>query len=586
MEKGLRTSVFAICLIVLFHVQAVAYTTNEIVSVTHNAVIKSNSQSQNSELNIIFSAQFLKRGWHLNKESSYSPFKIDSVCGLTYLESSNKTIGFSIDNPDNWYISGEYTYSICSGNICLLPEKVHFSYSDKDIGNIQQEQTTQNSQNRLILLLISIGAGLLAVLTPCIWPLIPTVISLFSKKNGQYDPALLSLLFGASIIVIYVAAGLVLTIAFGPSTLNAMSTGAVFNLVFFAVFIMFALSMFGLFEFRLPSSWGDSTDALAHGRAIWSIFFMALTIVIVSFSCTSPIVGGLLVESSRGGLWNACIGMLGFSIGMAAPFTLAALFPEWLEKRPKSGIWMEKIKVCIGFIELAFALKFLSVADMSYGWGILPRKLYISIWILLAVLMGLYLSGVFTKRKTGHWSVIGAIFSFSLGAAMIPGYFGAPLKMISGFLPAADAETVLQPDFTHYFDALDAAEKDNKKVLIYFTGYGCGNCRKMEATLWTNNKVMKEIEDNFVLTVFHVDDKTSNGLFQPETDRLIKTFNLDYSKIRTWGDLWSQFESTRFSSNAQPYYIILDSEGEIVSEPYSGYRPSPKKFIEWLHKTL
>lgn len=582
--------VLALCLCVLFCASVHALSTDQIVSVTSSASITVDPETDGQKLVITFSADFLKGGWHLNRENSYSPFTITSIDGLTCLENkkSNTSIEFSIDNPEEWHISGNYIYSICSGSICLLPEKIDFSYSNKDVEFIPQQQTAlQNGRKRIMLLLVSLGAGLLAVLTPCIWPLIPTVISLFSKKNGRHDPALLSLIFGASIIVIYVVLGIVLTMIFGPSTLNALSTGAVFNLIFFAVFILFALSMFGLFELRLPYSWGDSTDMLAHSSGLWSIFFMALTIVIVSFSCTSPIVGGLLVGSSRGGILDACIGMSGFSIGMAAPFTLFALFPEWLEKRPKSGIWMEKIKVCIGFIELAFSLKFLSVADMSYGWGILPRKLYISIWILLAVLMSLYLFGIFSQqKKPGRWSKAGAILSLVLAAAMVPGYFGAPLKAISGFLPTMNTENMLQPHYTNYYDALDAARAQNKKLLVYFTGYGCVNCRKMEATLWTDSNVKQTIENNFILTALHVDDKTSNGLSYSSIEPLARTFNLDSGKIKTWGDLWSQLESKRFDANAQPYYIILDSNGEIISEPYSGFKPRAKKFIQWLNSSL
>lgn len=590
MKRGIAEYVFALSLCIFFCTPAHALSTDQIVSVTHNASITADAKTNSQKLIIEFSAKFLKSGWHLNRENSYSPFTITSISGLTCIENkkSNTSIEFSIDNPEDWHISGNYIYSICSGSICLLPEKIDFSYSNEDVEYAhEQKSSAQESRKRIMLLLVSLGAGLLAVLTPCIWPLIPTVISLFSKKKGRHDPALLSLIFGASIIVIYIVLGIVLTMIFGPSTLNALSTGAVFNLVFFVVFIMFALSMFGLFELKLPYSWGDSTETLAHKSSLWSVFFMALTIVIVSFSCTSPIVGGLLVGSSRGGMLEACIGMLGFSIGMAAPFTLFALFPEWLEKRPKSGIWMGKIKVCIGFIELAFSLKFLSVADLSYGWGILPRRLYISIWILLAVLMSLYLFGIFSQQnKPGRWSKTGAVLSLVLAAAMVPGYFGAPLKAISAFLPSEKIKNILQPQYTHYFDALDAARGQNKKMLVYFTGYGCVNCRKMEATLWTDSNVKQKIEENFILTALHVDDKTSNGLANSDTYTLITEFNLDSTRIKTWGDLWSQFESTRFNANAQPYYIILDSNGEIVSEPYSGFKPNPKRFIQWLDRSL
>ena len=560
-----------------------AVQTDRIVTAGHKASVSTDKLTLEQELDITATFQFLKKNWHLNGENISSPFVIDSISGLEYREEHDYSISYSITDRESWYISGYYTYSVCNAVQCLLPEKEYFVISSDDISSYSHEKASGNGTNKVLLFLVSLGAGLLAVLTPCVWPLIPTVISLFSRKKGRLAPAAASLIFGGSIVIIYDVLGIVLTAIFGPATLNALSTNAISNIVFFAVFVLFALSMFGLFELRLPDNWGNSTDKLAHNSALWSIFFMALTIVIVSFSCTSPIVGSLLVESSRGGFLNAGIGMTGFAIGLSAPFTLFALFPKWLEKRPKSGIWMEKIKVCIGFIELAFSLKFLSVADLAYGWGILPRRLFISIWIVLAVSMGLYLAGLFSKKqKPGRSSIIGAAISFILAAAMVPGYFGAPLKAISAFLPAESVKDMLQPRYSSYFAALDAADKEKKNVLVYFTGYGCVNCRKMEASLWTDSNVRKEIEDHFILTALHVDDKSDNNLFGYETEMLINFFNLDKDNIRSWGDLWSQFQSVRFNANAQPYYIIVNRQGRIVSQPYAGYKPKASKFIKWL----
>ncbi|MCQ2058476.1 MAG: thioredoxin family protein [Bacteroidaceae bacterium] len=584
MRKLSRHLLLTACMLIGLCGSVSAIQTSQIVTARHNASVSINELTSEQELNITVAFQFLEKNWHLNGENTSSHFVIDSINGLEYKDEQDYSLSLSITNRESWYISGYCTYSVCNAVQCLLPEKEHFIISSDNINSFSQENNaSDNNTNRILLFIISLGAGLLAVLTPCVWPLIPTVISLFSRKKGGLTPAAASLLFGGSIVIIYDVLGIVLTAIFGPATLNALSTNAAFNIIFFIIFVLFALSMFGLFELRLPNNWGNSTNKLARNSALWSIFFMALTIVIVSFSCTSPIVGGLLVESSRGGFLNAGIGMTGFAIGLSAPFTLFALFPEWLEKRPKSGLWMEKIKVCIGFVELAFSLKFLSVADLAYGWGILPRKLFISIWIVLAISMGLYLAGLFSKKqKPGRSSIIGAAISFILAAAMIPGYFGAPLKAISAFLPAEPLSDMLEPHFYSYFAALDAADKEKKNVLIYFTGYGCVNCRKMEATLWTDRNVKKEIEDYFILTALHVDDKSDDNLFGYETNMLINFFNLDRDDIRSWGDLWSQFQSIRFNANAQPYYIIVNKQGRIVSQPYAGYKPQASKFVSWL----
>ncbi|MDD2284835.1 MAG: cytochrome c biogenesis protein CcdA [Paludibacter sp.] len=443
-----------------------------------------------------------------------------------------------------------------------------------------------------LIFLAGLAGGFLALFTPCVWPIIPMTVSFFLKRSekkakGRRD----AILYGLSIILIYVTLGVLITVIFGASALNSMSTNAVFNLLFFALLVVFAISFFGAFEITLPASWSTKLDAKADSTAgILSILFMAFTLVLVSFSCTGPIIGTLLVEvASSGTILAPAIGMLGFAVALAIPFTFFAFFPSLLKSMPKSGGWLNKVKVVLAFLELALALKFLSVADLAYGWRILDREVFISLWIIIFALLGFYLLGKIRfphDSESKHTSVLGtflAIISLSFAMYMVPGLWGAPLKSISAFAPPLTTQDFnlydyeVHAEFSDYETGMKYAAEKGKPVVVDFSGYGCVNCRKMEASVWTHPQVKELLEKDYVLITLFVDDKTP--LDNPYTIEE----NGKTRIIRTVGDKWSYLQRVKFGANAQPYYVMLDNNGLPLNSPFT-FDENPDNFIRWLER--
>ena len=440
------------------------------------------------------------------------------------------------------------------------------------------------SRSLLYLLLMGFVGGLLAVCMPCIWPIIPMTVSFFLKraKTDKQKGIRDAITYGLSIIVIYLGLGLLVTALFGSDSLNAMSTNAVFNIFLFLLLVVFALSFFGWFEIKLPSSWADNVDSKASATSgLLSIFLMAFTLVLVSFSCTAPIIGLLLVETATSGNWIApAVGMFGFALALALPFTLFALFPSWLKQAPKSGSWMTTLKVVLGFIELAFALKFFSVADLAYGWHLLDREVFLSLWIVIFGLLGAYLCGwlKFQEDEIGGdinkpmpvVCIMGGLVSLAFAVYMVPGLWGAPCKAVSAFAPPMDTQDfnlnteTVEARFTDYEAGMAAARAEGKPVFIDFTGFGCVNCRKMEAAVWTDPRVADKLKNDYVLISLFVDDKTP--LAEP-----IEVTDAQGNKrtLRTVGAKWSYLQSHKFGANAQPFYVVLDPS---TGKPLSGSR--------------
>lgn len=526
---------------------------------------------------------------------------MDAMFGaeVSYFENHARFIQDVVLESDRWYIEGNFTYGACNDESCLPPTHIEFIYKSDapaaqssessvasdltDLGSLDGFNAGQwapvnysasafkRDSGLLALFLTSMLGGLLALLTPCVWPIIPMTVSFFMKRSSDRRKSMRdAVIFGLCIMAVYVSIGLAVTLIFGANALNSLATNAIVNIVFFVVLVAFALSFFGLFEMTLPSGWSTGTDRKARSSGFAGLFFMALTLAIVSFSCTGPIIGFLLVDAAqRSSILAPTIGMTGFSLALAIPFALFAMFPGWLESLPRSGKWMQKVKVTLGFVELAFSLKFLSVADMAYGWGILPRELFIILWIIMAVILGLYLLGCFKSGRPGTVSVTLGIISLSFAAWLVPGLWGARLKAISAFCPPMstrifknDVSTV-EPDYTDYAQALAASDDSGKPVLIDFTGYGCVNCRKMEAAVWTDPDVAEKISNDFILVSLYVDDRTP--LEHPVRVRE----NGQTVKIRTVGDKWSLLQRYKFAANAQPFYVIVTSQGELLSGPYT-----------------
>ena len=430
--------------------------------------------------------------------------------------------------------------------------------------------------------------GLLALFTPCVWPIIPMTVSFFLKRNKNRSKAISeAVTYGLSIVVIYVLLGLAVTLLFGASALNALATNAVFNILFCLLLVVFAASFFGAFEITLPSSWSNKIDQKSEATTgLVSIFLMAFTLALVSFSCTGPIIGFLLVAvSTQGSIVAPTIGMLGFAIALAIPFTLFALFPSLLKSAPKSGGWMNVVKVTLGFIELAFALKFLSVADLAYGWHILDREVFLSLWIVIFGLLGFYLLGwlKFPHDDEAHRTNVPQFFlamaSLAFTVYMVPGLWGAPLKAISAFAPPMNTQDFnLQPvtteaRFTDYEQGMAAARAEGKPVMIDFSGFGCVNCRKMEASVWSDQQVSELLNDKYVLITLYVDDKT-------RLDNPIEVSeNGQRRTLRTVGDKWSYLQRTKFGANAQPFYVLLDNEGH----PLCGSRAYDEDIAEYVN---
>ena len=448
----------------------------------------------------------------------------------------------------------------------------------------------------LYILLMGFVGGLLAVCMPCIWPIIPMTVSFFLKRAKDDKPKGIrdAVTYGLSIVVIYLGLGLLITALFGSNTLNAMSTNAVFNIFLFLLLVVFALSFFGWFEIKLPDSWANKVDqkgeelsakATANSKlsslnSQLSIFLMAFTLVLVSFSCTAPIIGLLLVETTTSGNWLApAMGMFGFALALALPFTLFALFPAWLKQAPKSGSWMNTLKVVLGFIELAFALKFFSVADLAYGWHLLDREVFLSLWIVIFALLGAYLCGwlKFQSDEIGGElhkpmpvvCIMGGLASWAFALYMVPGLWGAPCKAVSAFAPPMSTQDfnlnhqVVEAKFTDYEEGMAAARAQGKPVLIDFTGHGCVNCRKMEAAVWTDPQVAGLLANDFVLISLYVDDKTPL-----QESYHVKDADGNQKTLRTVGAKWSYLQSTKFGANAQPFYVMVDNDGK----PLAGSR--------------
>ena len=527
-------------------------------------------------------------------------------------------------------VEGYLEYGACNDENCLPPTQVPFSFGDgAEAGAALAEDGTKlgggtadvsqspagqpgywapvidelNAFGETVaprdlswLYVFGMGflGGLLALFTPCVWPIIPMTVSFFlkrtkDKKKGIRDACT----YGAAIIVIYVALGLVITALFGASALNALSTNAVFNIFFCLLLVVFAASFFGAFEITLPSKWSNAVDSKAEQTTgLISIFLMAFTLSLVSFSCTGPIIGFLLVEvSTTGSIVGPAIGMFGFALALALPFTLFALFPSWLKSMPRSGGWMNVIKVVLGFIELAFALKFLSVADLAYGWHILDRETFLALWIVLFGLLGFYLLGKLkfphddddTKVSVPRFFL--ALASLAFAVYMVPGLWGAPLKAVSAFAPPLQTQDFnlyadeVHAKFTDYDTGMAYARQQGKPVMLDFTGYGCVNCRKMELSVWTDPKVSSLINDDYVLITLYVDDKTP----LPAPIQVME--NGTERTLRTVGDKWSYLQRVKFGANAQPFYVLIDNDGHPLNKSYS-YDEDIAKYVDFLETGL
>lgn len=539
------------------------------------------------------------------------------------------TQNFATTEGQSYNIEGSVRYMVCNDKTCQAPENEPFSFAagpaaaapnkaavdtvtvttikdekvadTADVSNVWQPVTidaADASQGTVIdahsfwyIFLGGLLGGLLALLTPCVWPMIPLTVSFFLKKSSSRAKSIRdAMIYGVSIIVIYLLLGLVITAAFGASSLNALSTNAVFNIIFFLLLVVFAISFFGAFDIKLPDSWANKMDSNAEKTTgILSIFFMAFTLTLVSFSCTGPIIGTLLVEAtSLNNLTGPAIGMAGFAIALAVPFTIFAIFPSWLKEMPKSGGWLNSVKVVLGFIELALSLKFLSVADLAYGWGLLDRETFVALWVVIFELLGMYLLGKIRFSHDSEVKGIGvfrfflAVISLAFSVYLLPGLWGAPLKSVSAFVPPLYTQdfNLYGGGFAEYGDydeGMAKAAEDGKPILVDFSGYGCVNCRKMEAAVFDNSRVRKTIEDNFVMIKLMVDDKTElpKPIYVNENGKNVK--------LTTYGDRWSYLQRYKFKANSQPYYVVLNANGELLSGPYF-YDEDVDKFIGFLNK--
>lgn len=548
----------------------------------------------------------------------------------------------TINNNKNVKVEGSVEFMACNLGQCMPPETVEFTINvigddeaDQDaVATTPQEGGKKNSLLRIFLL--GFLSGLIALVTPCIWPMIPVTVSYFLKSSQDKKKGVRkAFAYGISIVIIYVLLGLGITLIFGADALNSLATNPWFNIVFFVLFVLFAIAFLGGFELTLPSSWVNKMDSKADkSGGFLGIFFMAFTLVLVSFSCTGPIIGTLLVEAVIRGTLAPFIGMLGFSLALAIPFTLFAIFPSWLSSLPKSGGWLNSVKVVLGFVELALALKFLSIADLTMHWRILDRETFVALWIVLSVLLGLYLLGKLKFKHDSdlqHISVFRlflSIICFSFAVYMLPGLWGAPLKSISAFAPpmytqdfdinrivrestenltiAAPNQNVISndkdedmcvekpkySDFLHipgglkgYFDyeeGMSCARSLNKPVLIDFTGHGCVNCRNMEVAVWPDPQVKQILKDNFVIIELYVDDKTK----LPDDEITTVELGNKTKKIKTLGNKWSYYQASKFNSNSQPFFVIVDPETEeILTDPYV-YNLDPNNFVKFLNKGL
>ena len=557
---------------------------------------------------------------------------------------------FIITEPE-YEVAGYLTYGACNDENCIPPTNVEFSFTGegkpktaetkKIIDEAKAEEpavvedttkagepaeeavsleedidlwtpvvdelkafetgTQTTDRNLWGVFLLGILGGLIALLTPCVWPIIPMTVSFFlkraeDKRKGIRD----AITYGISIVVIYVLLGLLVTLIFGASALNALSTNAIFNIFFFLMLLVFGASFLGGFEITLPSSWTNAVDSKSNSTTgLLSIFLMAFTLSLVSFSCTGPIIGFLLVEvSTTGSLLAPTIGMLGFALALALPFTLFAMFPAWLKSMPKSGNWMNCIKVCLGLLEIAFALKFFSVADLAYGWHLMDREVFLSLWIVIFAMMGAYLVGwirfphdedeydemgeVVQRPRTSVTRFFLALAAFAFAIYMVPGLWGAPCKAVSAFAPPMQTqdfrlgEESVEAHFNDYDEGMQYAAAHKMPVMIDFTGYGCVNCRKMEAAVWTDPQVAGLMKEKYVLITLYVDEKT------PLPEKLTVKENGADVTLRTVGDRWSYLQRSKFGANAQPFYVLLDNEGHPLTGSYSYNEdiPAYRSFLE------
>ena len=541
----------------------------------------------------------IEKGWHLNIIELGDGFYIDEYEG-TFTETVAKADTIRV------------RFNACDDKMCTAPETWEFVYADEVKGN---EAKAEGGQSIWVIFLMGLLGGLLAIFTPCVWPIIPMTVSFFIKRGGAAKGTTNAtvvrdaILYGLSIVIIYVALGLLVTLVFGASALNALSTNAVVNIIFFLILVLFAASFFGAFEITLPSSWSTALNSKSSNTTgFLSILLMAFTLVIVSFSCTGPIIGTLLVEAAGKSILAPAMGMLGFALALALPFSLFAMFPSVLKKLPKSGGWMNTFKVTLAFLELALAMKFLSVADLAYGWHILDREVFVSLWIVIFSLLGCYLLGLISfphddedHRKTSVPRLFLAIISLAFAMYMVPGLWGAPLRAISAFAPpmstqdwvmtpgAASAthatavsgeyKTMTNHDgqitFTDYDEGMAYAKENNMPVFIDFNGFGCVNCRKMEAAVLSKPEVAEHMH-KYVLISLIVDDKTK--LAEPiEVEENGKKVTL-----KTIGDKWSHMQRAHYQSNAQPYYVQLDADGNRIVEDSYAYDEDIQKFLKWL----
>ena len=525
-----------------------------------------------------------------------------------------------IADPENYKLEGLFEGQACTDGACM-PVESPFSYAKGEAAApavaaeentavenplwtpvIEQlseagtaaSESASGSQSLWAIFFAGFIGGLVALFTPCVWPIIPMTVSFFLKRSKDRSQGIRdAILYGLAIIVIYVSLGLLVTLVFGASALNALSTNAVFNIIFFLMLVVFAASFFGAFEITLPASWSNAMDSKAEATTgLLSIFFMAFTLALVSFSCTGPIIGFLLVEISTTGSFIApTIGLLGFAIALALPFTVFALFPSMLKSAPRSGGWMNSIKVVLGFIELALSLKFLSVADLAYGWGLLSRPTFLALWIVIFASMGFYLIG---KLKFPHDDELPyvsvpryflAMIAFAFAIYMVPGLWGAPCKAVSAFAPPMYTQDFslyvdeVEAEYHDYEQGMQVAIQSGKPILVDFTGYGCVNCREMEASVWTDDKVRDIMREDYVLVSLYVDDKTPLAVPMDVVE------NGQKRTLKTVGDKWSYLQRYKFGANAQPFYVILDHEGMPLTGSYA-FDKDVDHFLEFLNTGL
>jgi thiol:disulfide interchange protein DsbD len=532
----------------------------------------------------------------------------------------------ALQTSDSLQITMKTTFMACSDEMCLPPDTREFTVTvDKGPEFVAAAPVAGSFEPEggdlgiWAIFFAGFAGGLLALLTPCVFPMLPLTVSFFTKQSKTRAKGIRNaLIYAVSIIVIYVTLGLTISLSLGPDALNSLASNGIMNLAFFIIFVVFALSFFGAFEITLPSKWLNASDKAADKGGLIGIFFMAFTLSLVSFSCTGPIIGSLLVQAAvNGNVIGPAIGMLGFAIALALPFALFAAFPGWLNSLPKSGGWLNSVKVILGFIELAFALKFLSAVDLAYHWGILTREVFIALWIVIFSLLGFYLLGKnrlphdSEQKKTSIQGLVGSILVFGLVVYMVPGMWGAPLKLISGFPPPSfynegwslqnaptagtnnsdqttDVAKIADNEFHcpfglncfhDYEKGIAYAQKVNKPVILDFTGWSCVNCRKMEDNVWSDKNVLSLLRNDYVLISLYVDDKTT----LPEKEQYVS--EITNRKVKTIGNKWSDFQTTHFRANAQPFYVLLDLNGKMLAKP-KGYNTSIEGYIDFLNKGL